>query len=627
MGRINPQNLQHSLPGLRRILARFRPHLRHERSLIAGSLGAILGSVALRLLEPWPLKFIFDRLFSNVAPHRLPWVGDLSATTVLAVAASSLLLIVGARAALDYATTIGFAKIGNRVLLKVRNQLFEHLQLLGLTFHQGARTGDLTIRVIGDVNMLRDAVVTSVLPLLANTLVVVGMWTVMFAMEWRLALLAGATLPLLWWWTRRAGQRIRDAARIQRQREGAMASTAAESLGAIRLVRALGIERLFSERFSSRSRDGQKQDVKTARLTARLERTVDVLLALATAGVLCYGAILAMQRRITPGDLLVFITYLRRAFNPVQDFAKYTGRLAKATAAGERVLDLLDRPVELADEAEAGEITALRGRVRFENVQFAYDGGPVVLDGIDFEVEPGKCVALVGPSGIGKSTIVSLLLRLYDPSEGRISVDGRDLRTIKRASLRAQIGVVMQDTVLFAASVRDNIGYGDWRRWSAEPEEKRQQRAEAAARLANAHEFVMAFPGGYDAELGERGATLSGGQRQRLAVARAALRESPILILDEPTTGLDEENQRLVLDALWRLASGRTTVLITHDLRTASRADEILYLEDGRIVERGTHEQLLAAGTRYAALYLLQTAARGAESSPDAKEDPHALAG
>jgi ATP-binding cassette subfamily B protein len=363
-------------------------------------------------------------------------------------------------------------------------------------------------------------------------------------------------------------------------------------------VHSLSLETAFTHAFASESEKSLTEGVRATRLSAGLERTVDVLIAVATAVVLWYGARLAMRGALSPGDLLVFLAYLKQAFKPMKDFAKYTGRLAKAASAGERVIELLEREPDVRDLLGAKPAPAFSGHVVFERVSFAYEPDCPVLQHIAIEARPGERIAIVGPSGSGKSTLVGLLLRLFDPTRGRVTIDGHDIRDYTIASLRAQISVVLQDTTLFTASVRDNIALGAPAAGADE--------IEAAARLANAHEFIAQMPNGYDTPIGERGVTLSAGQRQRIAIARAAIRRAPILILDEATTGLDVERERAVIEALERLARGRTTFVVTHDLRQAATADVILFLDGGRIAERGTHEELMRAGARYASLYRLQ---------------------
>lgn len=578
-----PANLRQCLPGLWHMLSRFRPYLRKQRNLIAGSLVLLCSGVLLRLLEPWPLKIVFDRVIP--VQHRkaladIPALDSLDPMTLLVLAAVGLVVVIALRAVADYGYTVGFALVSNRVLTEVREEVYRHLQRLSLSFHTRARSGDLTVRVIGDVGVLKDAAVTAALPLFANVLILAGMVVVMFSLQWQLALLVMLTAPLYWLLTVRIGRRLQEVSRTQRQRDGAMAATTAESLTAIQVVQALSLEGIFARVFTSDNKRSLKEGVKASRLTARLERTVDVLIAVATALVLWCGARLVLSGRLTPGDLLVFLAYLKTAFRPVRDLAKYTGRLARASAAGERVLELLDRKPEVRDHPDARPAPTFRGDVRFEGVRFAYEPGRWVLKNVGLEVPAGQHVALVGPSGIGKSTILRLLLRLYDPVHGRVLIDGQDIRTFSLGSLRSQISVVLQDSLLFAASVWDNIGYG--------ATNVGQEQIEAAARLANAHDFISALPQGYDSILGERGVTLSHGQRQRIAIARAAVRQSPILIFDEPTTGLDGENQAAVIEALEKLATGRTTFLITHDLRLANRADRILSLEGGRVREQGS---------------------------------------
>ena len=624
-----PETIQNLVPTLWRMVRHFRPYLHRNRYLIGGSTIAVFAEVALRLLEPWPLKFIFDAVLvphlPQNAPTSLGWFGGMDRTTVLLICAASVFLITCLRAAAEYANTVGFALVGNRVLTEVRGDLYRHLQCLSLSYHTKARGGDLIVRVIGDIGMLRDIAVTALLPMLGNVLILVGMVTFMFVLNWQLALMTTVTIPLFWLSTLHNTRKIRAVVAKQRKRESAMAATAGESIGAIKTVQALSLEDRFSDSFGGQNTKSLKEGVQASRLAARLERTVDVLAALATALVLWRGAQLVMGSAITPGDLIVFLRYLQQAFRPVRDFAKYSGRLAKATAAADRVMDVLEREPDVKDLPGAADAPRLRGAVRFENVTFLYEPGRPALQDVNLDVAPGEQVAIVGPSGGGKTTLANLLLRLYDPTNGRVLIDGRDVREYTLKSLRGQIGVVLQDSLLFAASLRENIAYG--------AVDVTEEQILAGARLANAHEFIEALPDGYETVVGERGVTLSGGQRQRIAIARAAVRDSRLLILDEPATGLDEVNAAAVIDAIERLARGRTTFSITHDLQLAARADVILVLDHGRIVERGTHHELMRlAGGRYARMYNLQCGGRADDGDGDDETQPagddstHALA-
>ncbi|MBA2693120.1 MAG: ABC transporter ATP-binding protein [Rubrobacter sp.] len=602
--RNKPDNLRQSAPGLRRIWPHFKPYVGKHKALAGGSFAALFAEVGFRLLEPWPLAFILDRVIVTDASgggSGIGFIDAMSPMNLLTFCAIAVVVVISMRALCAYISTIGFAIIGNRVLAEVRGDLYKHLQKLSLSFHTKARGGDLTVRMITDVGQMRDAVVTSLMPFLGNFLVLFGMLAVMFILNWQLAMIAVVILPLFYLSTVRLSKQIVGVSRRTKKRQGDMAATAAEAIGAIKLVQALSLEGRFNDAFGGQNQKSMTEDVQAKRLATRMERTADVLIAVSTALVLFFGARLVISGGLSPGDLVVFITYLKNAFRPVKDFAKYTGRIAKATAAGERIVDILEREPDIKDSPDARPAPALEGSVRFENVDFSYEPGQKVLSRMDFEVEPGERVALVGPSGNGKSTMTNLLLRLYDPDSGRVVVDGKDVREYTIESLRTQASVVLQDSLLFAASIRENIANGS-------AEEPTEEEIVAAAKLANIHEFIESLPEGYDTVLSERGASLSGGQRQRISIARAAVREAPILILDEPTVGLDEENEKAVVEALENLAVGRTTFLVSHDLGLASRSDRVMYIGGGSILESGSHEELMREGGRYAKLYRLQRA-------------------
>lgn len=593
-----PANISTALPGLRRILACFSPYLRSHTGLLAGSLLALLFGIAAQLLEPWPLKIVIDWIVSdhpNIGVVQIPQLARLTTMQFLTLLALSLVVIISLRGVLSYLSSIGFALAGTRTMAKMRDDLYQHLQGLSLSFHNRAKTGELTLRVVSDVNLIGETMVTAIMPMIAHLLVLVGMIGVMLWMSWQLTLFALLPWPILWLISSHLGKKIHQVTRKQRKQEGAMAATAAESLAAIRDVQALSLEKNFAEVFAEVGQKSLSTGVQVKRLTANLERSADVMIGISSAIVLWQGTRFVLLGELSPGDLIVFITYLKSTFRPIRMFAKYTSRMARAIAAGERIVDLMEEKADIQDLPGAVAAPPFKGALRFEQVAFSYEPEHPILRGIDLYVPPGRRVAVVGPSGMGKSTLVSLILRLYDPTHGRVLIDGKDIRSFQLKSLREQISIVLPNSLLFAAGIRDNIGYGAARADFAD--------IERAAKLANAHDFIMAMPKGYDTELGERGVTLSSGQQQRIAIARAALRQSPILILDEPTTGLDRGNEQAVIEALANLAQGRTVIMITHDLDLAAQADQIVFLENGNIVEQGSHADLLNRGGRYAALF------------------------
>lgn len=592
-----------SLPWLP-IAARFAPWLRQQRGLIVRSFLFLLLATGMRLLEPWPLAFIIDEVLAQpgapVTGRLNTLVGHFSAAGLLLLCAGSVILIAAVKAGLSYLSTVGLAMAGNRIISMLRQALFSHLQSLSLSFHHQAKSGDLTTRLINDIGMLREAMITAMVPMLANILILTGMFGMVLYINWKLTLLSLLLMPLLLFSIRRTSVKVHKVSRDQRKREGALAASAAEFLGAIGVVQALSLESVAAGRFAVDDVKSLRQNVQSRRLLAGLERKADLIIAFATAAVLYYGASEVLKSRMSPGDLLIFVSYLKNSFRPVREYAKYAGRLSKALAAGERVTSLMDvRPV-IVDRPDA-QTVSVRGEICCEDVGFSYSASQQhgTLRHISFSLGVGESLAIVGSSGTGKSTLLSLLLRLYDPQAGRILLDGRDIRHCTIKSVRQNISYVPQDSLLFGLSVRENIAMAALKAVTDE-------QVYAAARLAGAHEFIMRLPQGYDTVLSERGHSLSGGQRQRIAIARAAVRQSPVLLLDEPDTGLDCESKHRLTGALTRLMAGRTTIIVTHNLSFAARAQRILVMEEGEIVEQGTHELLLERRGRYACLWALQ---------------------
>jgi ATP-binding cassette subfamily B protein len=595
--------LKEVIPGLIGLTRAFWPQIRERGHLIVLSGLALLCAVGARLLEPWPLKLIFDWIIVPSDPdpipenafllHTLDPVSDVG--MLLAILAVTFIAIAGIRVLSEYLASVGMALAATRIVTDIRARMFGHLQRLSLRFHHKAKSGDLITRFTYDMERLRDTAVTALLPLVANLLTIVLMFGVMFWFNWQLALIPLIVMPFFYLSSIRTGSRIQSVVREHRKRDGALAATAAEAIGAIKLVQALDLGALQEKAFARQNKKSLKQGAKAQRLAAALERKIEFILAIATALVLWHGVHLVIAGAITPGTLILFITYLKFVFRPMRQVAKYVTKISRATASGERVLEILETTPEIKDRPGAIKAPRFQGHIQFENVSFGYDENKPILSDISFHVSPGERVALVGSSGSGKSTIISLLLRLYDPQAGRILIDGQDILDLKVDSVRRQIGVVLQESLLFGVSIRDNISYGGL--------DADQQAVESAARLANAHMFINDLEDGYDTVIGERGATLSGGQLQRIAIARAAIREAPIMILDEPALGLDNVNRREVTAALERNMRGKSVIMVTHDLLESRKFDRIVVVDKGSVVEQGTHDTLMKRRGPYHALY------------------------
>ncbi|MHC4415975.1 MAG: ABC transporter ATP-binding protein [Planctomycetota bacterium] len=589
------------------MLARFWPLIRKQRWLILASSLTLMSEVAFRVLEPWPLKFVIDDVIMPPSGTSASGAsGGLDPMTILALSAAAVVLIAGLRAVCTYLRRVGFALAGSRVLTECRGELFSHLQRLSLSYHSKKRSGDLVTRIIGDIGQLKEVAITAAMPWVAHVFTLVAMLAVMVSMNWRLSLIGLAIVPLFLISTKRLGGRIRKIARVQRQRKGEMGATAAEVIGSIKTVQALSLEEIHQKAFAARNKSDLREGVKAKRLSARLVGTTDILIAIAYAAVLFLGARIVMDGLLTAGELLVFLAYLKTAFRPMKNMAKYSGRIAKAAASAERILEVLDTTPLIRNRAGAVPAPESVTQVRFEEVTFGYEPGRIAVENFNLEAQRGQVIVLAGPSGAGKSTVVNLMLRLYDPLAGRILLNGRDIRDYTFETVRRRVAVVPQENILFGVSVRDNIAYGS-------PGASDEQII-AAAEMARAHEFIAAMPQGYDTPVGERGKTLSEGQRQRIAIARAAIRVAPILVLDEPTASLDNQNNRSIREALRSLSSDRISFIIAHDLSTVHEDSIVIYLDHGRIVEQGTHAELLRGGGPYAAMYAIQSERIGRQS-------------
>ncbi|WP_420176888.1 ABC transporter ATP-binding protein [Luteococcus sp. OSA5] len=563
-----------------RTLALVKPHLGGQTKLLVLGGVLLLAEVGMRVLEPWPTKFVIDAVSRSLGADL--GGGPTATPKVLVLCALATIALVGLRALFNYGATVALALTGSRIATQLRARVFDHVQTLSRLQHGRSRSGDVVQRLVGDVGKLQEVAVTAGMPLVVN---VVTLFTMLAVMLWLDPLLAGVvviTIVLFWLSSRSSGEKITTAARKTRRSEGNLANIAQETLGAMTHVQAYNLERERAQHFGGSNLKSLKDGVQARRLAAGLERRTDALVGLATAMVLWLGGTRTMQGAMTPGDLVLFMTYLKTSMKPLRDLAKYTGRIARASASGERVADLLDQQPDIVSPADPVPLTRVRGELALRDVHLSYTDGIPVLRGVDLNVKPGETVAVVGPSGSGKSTTISLLLRLIDPDQGSVQLDGIDVRDVALSQLRYRLALVQQEASLFTGTIEENIRQG---RPHASDDEVAQ-----AVRLARVDEFTDLLPEGLQTQVSERGGSLSGGQRQRISLARAFLRNAPVLLLDEPTTGLDPENVVLVNQAIAELARGRTCVMVTHDRDTAMLADRVVVMEAGRLVWQGRPE-------------------------------------
>lgn len=585
---------------LGRLYRRFAPLLQPHRARLLAAGACMLGAIVTGLLAPWPVQVVIDGvLLGERGRGLLGWAGWLlpeDRRALLATGCLALMTLTVLRGLFSYGQSILGAAVSHRVVSDLRLAVFARLERLSLAFHDRHASGDLLVRMTGDVSMLREVLAPAVLDALSRLLVLAGMVSLMAWVDPALTLVAVGMMPLLGFAAVRFGRRIRAVARQQRRKEGRLASLASEALASMAIVQAYSRESETAERISRQNARGLRAGLKAARLEESLARVVELTLAAGSAAVLWVGASRALAGALSPGELVVFLAYLRGIYRPVESLARTASRASKAVACGERIVEVLDSDEEIREAPGAIEPPVVPGEVVFEDVTFGYDPGRPVLENVSFRIGPGEKVGLVGPSGAGKSTALALLLRLYEPQRGRILVGDRDIRSFRLESWRRQVAVVLQEPFLFSISVEDNIRVG---RPSASREE-----VVAAARAAGAHEFIEALPGGYQCVLGERGTSLSRGQQQRVALARAVLRDAPILVFDEPTTGLDGRTEAEVLETLARIGRGRTVLWIAHDLEQILGCPRVLVIRDGRLAEDGSPKVLLERSPAFQGLVL-----------------------
>ena len=590
-----------------------RELLRPYRGSLAIILTAMIVQSAMTLAAPWPLKIILDNVI--LGRKLSPWM-DRFLAPMLAhghrvhlamVAAVAVVIIALLNALASYLANYFTESVGQWVANDLRMRTYHHLQYLSLRYYDTHQSGILLSTITADVLTIQNFASSATLGIVIDMITILGMLVIMFFMNWDFTLIAVAVTPLMLLLASRFKKAVKKSTHEVRKQQSNIVAVVQQDLESIRVVKAFGRQELEQEELQAVSHATVAAALKARQVKALLSPLVSIIVACCVGFVLWRGSLLILAGWMTAGELTVFLSYLGSFFKPVKDLASMNNSIAQTAVAVERIRQILDADAILPEKPDARE-QPIRGEIVFEHVAFAYDESYPVLRDVSFTVNPGQMIGVVGPTGGGKSTIMSLIPRFYDPSAGKVLVDGVDVRDYRLQSLRDQIGYVLQETVLFRGTVRDNIAYG---RAGATDEEIIE-----AAKLANADEFISRMPNGYQSFVGDRGDTLSGGQRQRIGIARAIIRNNPILILDEPTAALDTESERLVIEALERLMKGRTVLTIAHRLSTIRDADKIIVLKGGVVAEQGTHDQLLALGGTYAELYSVQFDTTAAKAAP-----------
>lgn len=566
----------------KRILGYIKPYLH----VLFAALFCTMLAAAGNLYLPWIFRDMIDKVLNAKDAYMLNMIS------------ASIVVIFFLRGIFLYGQNYLMNWVGQHVIIDIRSEVFRKLQRLSMSFYDKNKTGTIMSYVTNDVNALQGAMVDNTVELVTESIILVGSICAMIYLDWKLTLFTILTFPVVLYFMNYFGKKIRRSGGQIQEAAADITSVLQETVSSARVIKSFVREQYEIDRFEKENEANLNANLKNARYMATLTPTIEFVAALGVTLILWYGGNNVIDGGTTAGSLVAFLAYAVNISNPIKRITRTTGNIQRSLAAAQRVVDILDLPEEVRDLPDAKALPAVTGNVSFEHVSFSYNEGDEILHDLSFTVKPGQAVGLVGPSGAGKSTIASLIPRFYDCGSGMICIDGTDIRHVTLDSLRNQVGIVPQETILFNGSVYDNILYG---RLDATKEE-----IEEAAKAANAHDFIMELPEGYNTMLGDRGVNISGGQRQRIAIARAILKDPRILVLDEATSALDTESERVVQEALNRLMVGRTSIIIAHRLSTIKNADRIIVLDKGKLAEDGTHEELMEKNGLYAHLYQIQ---------------------